>query len=179
MQEEQQVRVIRSPRRRRTVSARVVAGVLEVRVPTGASAEEERVWVERMRHWADRRQRRQERLVGLDDAALRRRAQALNERYFGGKLRFTVRYVANQESRFGSCSPDGSIRIADRVASLPAWVADYVLMHELAHIVVPDHSRAFSRTVERYPLAERARGYMMALGAETADEDSDDVTETQ
>jgi predicted metal-dependent hydrolase len=173
MQKEQQVRVIRSTRRRRTISARVVAGVLEVRIPRGASDDEERAWVERMRQWAERRDRRRQRLANLDDSALERRADSLNKRYFDGKLKFTVRYVANQESRFGSCSPNGSIRIADRVSRLPSWVSDYVLMHELAHIVVPDHSRAFWRTVAKYPLAERARGYMMALGAEETHDATD------
>lgn len=163
------MRVVRSVRRRRTVSARVVAGVLEVRVPSGASAEEERVWVERMRRWAERRERRQVRLSGLDDTDLQRRAATLNGRYFGGGLRFAIRYVADQEGRFGSCSPGGSIRIAHRVAALPAWVRDYVLVHELAHIVEPNHSTAFWRLVERYPLAERARGYLMALGLEAAE----------
>ena len=167
--EERLVRVVRSARRRRTVSARVVAGVLEVRVPSGASAEEERVWVERMRRWAERRDRRQQRLSGLDNDDLHRRATTLNERYFGGGLRFAIQYVADQEARFGSCSPSGSIRIAHRVAALPAWVRDYVLVHELAHIVEPNHSAAFWRIVERYPLAERAKGFLMALGVE-ADE---------
>ncbi len=164
--EEPQVRVVRSARRRRTVSARVVAGVLEVRLPSGASVEEERVWVERMRRWAERRDRRQRRLSGLDDGDLHRRATTLNERYFGGVLRFAIRYVADQGARFGSCSPGGSIRIAHRVASLPSWVRDYVLVHELAHVVEPNHSAAFWRLVERYPLAERAKGFLMALGME-------------
>lgn len=174
-QDGQQVRVIRSARRRRTISARVVAGVLEVRVPSGASAEEERVWVERMRRWAERRERGQQRLGGLDSEALRRRANTLNERYFGGALQFSIRYVADQETRFGSCSPDGSIRIADRVAVMPAWVRDYVLMHELAHVVEPNHSPAFWRVVGRYPLTERARGYLIALGVEGADEAAEDI----
>jgi predicted metal-dependent hydrolase len=167
---EQQVRIIRSANRKRTISARVVAGILEVRVPHDATAEDERMWVERMRRWAERRDQRRQRLASLDDGDLVRRANLLNERYFDGKLRFTVHYVATQEARFGSCSPDGSIRIADRVAWLPAWVIDYVLMHELTHIVAPNHSPAFWRRVARYPLAERARGYLMALGAEPPEE---------
>jgi len=145
--EERLVRVVRSARRRRTVSARV----------------------ERMRRLAERRDRRQQRLSGLDNDDLHRRATTLNERYFGGGLRFAIQYVAHQEARFGSCSPSGSIRIAHRVAALPAWVRDYVLVHELAHIVEPNHSAAFWRIVERYPLAERAKGFLMALGVE-ADE---------
>ena len=58
----------------------------------------------------------------------------------------------------------GSIRLSDRIASYPAWVRDYVLIHELVHLAVPSHSAAFWRLVARYPLAERARGFLIAKG---------------
>ena len=160
-----EVQVVRSARRKRTVSARLVGARLEVRIPATMSAVEEREVVERFvrRFRAQAKQR-----DSLDSAALARRADALNQRYFGGKLRIaSVRYVTNQQRRFGSCSVStGRIRIADRVARLPTWVRDYVLMHELAHLVQPNHSPAFWRIVNRYPLTERARGYLMAVGME-------------
>ena len=159
------VQVVRSARRKRTVSARLVGTRLEVRIPATMSAVEEREVVERFvrRFRAQAKQR-----DSLDSAALARRADALNQRYFDGKLRIaSVRYVTNQRRRFGSCSVHtGRIRIADRVARLPTWVRDYVLLHELAHLVQPNHSPAFWRLVNRYPLTERARGYLMAVGME-------------
>jgi predicted metal-dependent hydrolase len=63
---------------------------------------------------------------------------------------------------------EGSIRIASRVASFPSWVLDYLLVHELAHLVHGDHSPAFWEVVARYPRAERARGYLIA---KSGDED--------
>lgn len=162
------VQVVRSARRKRTVSARLVGTRLEVRIPATMSAAEEREVVERFvrRFRAQAKQR-----DSLDSDALARRADALNQRYFGGKLRIaSVRYVTNQQRRFGSCSVNtGRIRIADRVARLPAWVRDYVLLHELAHLVQPNHSPAFWRLVNRYPLTERARGYLMAVGMEASE----------
>jgi hypothetical protein len=95
-------------------------------------------------------------------------AERLNEKYFGGRLRWdSIRFVANQRDRFGSCTPeDGTIRISHRVAEYPAWVREYVVMHELAHLEVPSHSPRFWRLVDRYPLAERARGFLIAKGWE-------------
>jgi hypothetical protein len=159
------VRIVRSARRRRTISARLEAGVLVVRLPAGMSAEQEQEWVERMRERIQGRRRNQE-LNG--DGALRQRAEALNQTYFGGALQIIdIRYVANQGARWGSCTTNqGTIRISDRLATAPDWVRDYVLVHELAHLVRPDHSPAFWRLVQRYKLSERARGYLMALGLE-------------
>ncbi len=128
-------------------------------------AAEERAWVDRMVERVTARERA-ERLNAAE--ALERAARRLNGKHFGGRLRWrSIRYVSNQRSRFGSCTPeDGTIRISHRVADLPAWVRDYVLVHELAHLVDPSHSSRFWDLVGRYPLAERARGYLMALGAE-------------
>ena len=67
------------------------------------------------------------------------------------------------QSRWGSCTPaDGSVRISVRLAPFPLWVLDYVLVHELAHLAVADHSPRFWALVDRYPLSERARGYLIA-----------------
>ena len=52
---------------------------------------------------------------------------------------------------------------------MPAWVRDYVVMHELAHLLVAGHGPRFWELVNRYPLTERARGYLMAVGLEEAD----------
>jgi len=154
--------VVRSPRRRRTISARRRAGVIEVVVPRGMKAAEEAMWVERMR----RRIERAERLPS--DAELAARAAMLSERYFGGELRAaSVRWSEQQQSRWGSCTVDtGAIRLSARMRGFPAWVVDYVLVHELAHLRYLGHGPRFWSLVNRYPLTERARGYLIAKGGE-------------
>lgn len=159
------IEVVRSPRRRKTITAERRQGRVVVRLPAGMTRAEERTWVHRMVTRLAERERLERLNRGRELAG---RADRLNRRYFDGRLRWaSLRYVANQRDRFGSCTPeDRTIRISSRVAAMPAWVRDYVLMHELAHILEPSHSARFRRLVDRYPLAERARGYLIARGME-------------
>lgn len=151
------VRVIRSARRRKTAQARLVGGVLEVRVPAGISAAEEQELVERFHQ----RIRKQRTTHGID---LAERAASLAATYDLPEPA-SVRWVTNQAARWGSCTPaTGTIRISDRAAGFPPWVVDYLLVHELAHLVEANHSPAFWRLVARYPRAERARGFLIAKG---------------
>ena len=162
------VHVTRSARRQRTLSARLVGDRLEVRVPEKVPEAEVQRFVEKMQHRFSLEERRRQ-LNGTD--ALFKRARELNDRYFEGKLRPTsVEYVTNHEHRNGSCNPrTGGIRLSHRLAQMPEWVRDYVLVHELAHLREPNHSARFWALVNRYRLAERARGYLMATGLEPAD----------
>jgi predicted metal-dependent hydrolase len=165
------VRIIRSARRTRTISARQEGDTMVLYLPVGLSPEEEQRWVERMR---EKLQRQQARRTLNTDSALRERADTLNRTYFGGQLKVAeIRYVTNQDHRFGSCTPStGTIRLSHRLAEMPTWVLDYVIVHELAHLLQPDHSPKFWKLVHRYPLTERARGYLMATGLESADDGS-------
>jgi predicted metal-dependent hydrolase len=153
------VEVVRSPRRRKTVQAREVNGVLRVSIPASMTKADEERWVAEM----VRRMARRSATYGVD---LWRRAEFLAARY---RLRVpsSIRWVDNQEWRWGSCTPaDGSVRISSRIAREPPWVLDYIIVHELAHLDVPSHSPAFWAIVNRYPRAERARGFLMARGLE-------------
>ena len=149
------VRVVRSPKRRKTVHARLVDGVVEVRMPARMSKADETRYVAEL---VDRIERREfEKMVDVTQ-----RAQQLAARY---KLPTptSIRFVDNQMSRWGSCSIDTrEIRLSSRLANYPGWVLDYVIVHELAHLVVADHSPAFYALVAPYARAERARGYLHA-----------------
>jgi predicted metal-dependent hydrolase len=158
------VRIIRSEKRNKTVHARMVDGVMEVRAPVEMSDEELAPIVEKLRKRIQRRQTKKT----LDDGDLEKRAADLNGRYFGGKLTWeSIRWVTNQEKRYGSCTPaHGTIRISHRLAQTPDFVLDYVIVHELAHLLEANHGKHFWKLVNRYPKTERARGYLMALGLE-------------
>lgn len=155
-----EVRVIVSPRRRRTVGARVVDGVLEVRVPHWMPVREREQWAQRMKE----RIRRQVARARRPDGGLQERAERLNRLYFRGRLRWNSIAWSRTSARWGSCSTGAQlIHIAERARALPGWVLDYIVVHELAHLVHIDHDPNFWEAVNAYPLAERARGYLIAV----------------
>ncbi|MBA3303953.1 MAG: M48 family metallopeptidase [Actinomycetota bacterium] len=154
-----QVEVRRSPRRRKTVSARQQGGVLQISIPAALSPAEERHWVDEMVRRFERRAPRRP-----ADGDLVARAEKLALRH-GLPRASSIRWVDNQRSRWGSATPaTGTIRISSRLAGFPDWVLDYVIVHELAHLVEAGHGPAFDALVQRYPRAERAIGYLMAVG---------------
>jgi predicted metal-dependent hydrolase len=157
------VEVRRSKRRRRTVAAYREDGKVVVLVPARFTRAEERHWVSTMLARLERSERRRR----PSDQALLDRAAALNERHLDGRATpASVRWVDNQLSRWGSCTPsDRSIRLSTRLQGMPPWVVDYVLVHELAHLVEAGHTTAFWSLVDRYPKAERARGFLEGYAA--------------
>jgi predicted metal-dependent hydrolase len=137
-----------------------------VLVPAAFTAAQERHWVAAMITRLERRERRRH----PDDAGLARRAAELSARYLDGRARPTsVAWVRNQNRRWGSCSPhDGTIRVSTRLQGMPAWVVDYVLLHELAHLIEQNHSARFWALLAGYPRTERARGYLDGYSAASA-----------
>jgi predicted metal-dependent hydrolase len=163
------VEVRRSPRRRRTVTAYRQGDRIVVLVPQWMSATDERKTVDRM---VERVLAREARRAGSgDDDGLAERARALSERYLRDQAGrppspSSVTWVSNQNKRWGSCTTTtGAIRLSDRLRRMPDWVVDYVLLHELAHLLVAEHSPQFWRLVEQYSLAARAKGYLEGFQA--------------
>jgi predicted metal-dependent hydrolase len=155
--------VRRSARRRRTVSAYRDGDRVVVLIPARFSVAEEQEWVTRMvgRITGQNRKR------GGGDAELARRARDLGDRYLDGRARpSSVRWVPAMRTRWASCTPaDRTIRLSRTLLDLPTWVQDYVLLHELAHLIEPGHGPRFWQLIERYPRTERARGYLDGVSA--------------
>jgi predicted metal-dependent hydrolase len=157
------VEVRRSVRRRRTVSAYRDGDRTVVLIPARMSRAEERRWVAAMLE----RLARQDRKLRPGDRDLLDRAVALSRRHLdGAPIPASVRWVANQGSRWGSCTPvDRTIRLSHRLKGMPGWVLDYVIVHELVHLRLPGHGADFWSEVARYPRTERARGYLEGVSA--------------
>lgn len=157
------VKVVRSGRRKTTVGAQLVGQTLTVTVPAWMADVEIERWTEEM-------SRRFVRKMSTDAIDLTARATALARRYDLPRAR-EIRWD-EMTTRWGSCTmATASIRVSNRLAAFPDWVLDYVIVHELAHLEVPDHSPAFWKVVDRYPKAERAKGYLMAKAGDGQDAD--------
>ena len=165
-----QVEVRRSRRRARTVTAWREGERTVVAIPARFTRAQENEWVRRMltRLAAQERRRRP------SDEELAARAADLSARYLGGRARPTsVAWSTNQGRRWGSCTPsDGTIRLSDRLRGMPRWVVDYVLLHELAHLLHAGHGPDFWAELDAYPRPQRARGFLEGV-AYAADRDGD------
>lgn len=148
----------RSARRRRTVSAFRENGRLVVAIPASFTRAEEEHWVAEMTRRVTAKERRRR----PDDGDLATRAQRLAAAYLPPGVRpSSISWVTNQGRRWGSCTPsERTIRLSHRLQGMPGWVIDYVVVHELAHLVVSGHGPDFWAIVDRYPRTERARGFL-------------------
>ena len=158
------VEVRRSRRRRRTVTAYREGQTVVVLVPASMSRADERRHVDALVARLLAREARDSAPTG--DEALVLRARELGHRYLAPQLGSApvparITWVGNQRRRWGSCTPaEGTIRLSDRLRPMPSWVRDYVLLHELVHLVEANHTPRFHALVAAYPDADRARGYL-------------------
>lgn len=153
------VRVIRSTKRKRTISARMVGQTIEVRVPAGMPK------VDETREVAQVVAKLRAKLAPPSDADLTERAHHLNQQVLEGRAEFNrIRWVTNQHSRWASCTAaTGEIRVSHRLQSVPGYVLDAVLVHELVHTFIRSgHSAEFWQWADKAPQVERAKGYLEA-----------------
>lgn len=160
---ERAVEVRRSKRRTRTVSAYRQDDKVVVLIPARFTRAQEEAYVEQMLAKLDRAEKRRRRT----DEQLTRRAAELSREFLHGQARpASVRWVDNMTTRWGSCTiGDGTIRLSRRLHDMPTWVVDYVLLHELAHLLEANHNQRFWQWVDQYPRAERAKGYLEGVAA--------------
>lgn len=150
------VDVVRSAKRKKTVQAALRDGRIKVMVPAGLDSQVESRLVAEMTEKVVRRHTSH----GVD---LMARAETLSVEY-SLPVPSSIEWSGRQMMRWGSCTPtDGAIRISTRLASMPEWVLDSVIVHELAHLEEADHGPRFEELVARYALTERARGYLIAV----------------
>lgn len=160
----EQVELRRNPRRRRNAAAHRENGRAVVELPPFVPVSEEQRWLETMiarLHKHEKRHRE-----GRSDAQLFDRALILHRTHLAPALAVaptprSVVWADNMARRWGSCTPSArTIRLSSRLRDFPQWVIDYVLLHELAHLIEPGHGPAFQALLEAYPRTQEAKGYL-------------------
>jgi len=159
---EPEIEIQRSKKRRKTCTAFLQGGKIIVQVPARMSQREIDITVADL---VSRIKRREQ--VAVDPNLLLKRASELVATYLEQDIigthavPVTIRWVTNQNSRWGSCTPGtGAIRLSHRLQSMPQYVQDAVLFHELIHLVVLGHNAQFYKLVNRFPDIERANAYL-------------------
>jgi predicted metal-dependent hydrolase len=161
------VEVRRSKRRTRTITAYRDGDKLIVLIPARLSKAEEAHWVTEMQRRLLRGETKRRSPSKASDAALLARCAELSARHLRGRaVPSSVRWVPPMRTRWASCTPaDGTIRVSERLRHVPGWVLDYVLVHELAHLLESAHNARFWTLVREYPRTDRAIGYLEGLSA--------------
>lgn len=152
-----EIEVLRSTKRTKTVQARKLKDKIVISIPASMTQAEEKIWITTM---TTRIQQRYPQAIDLTD-----RTQYLCSRY-SLPLPSTIDWVDNQNTRWGSCSIESQrIRISSRIQQFPLWVLDYVIIHELTHLIVASHNSQFWQLVHRYAKTERSIGFLIAKGS--------------
>lgn len=83
------------------------------------------------------------------DEALKLANERIN--YFNKiyNFRFSKISVRNQKTRWGSCSRKRNLNFNYKILSLPKYISDYVIVHELCHLKEFNHSRNFWNLVAK------------------------------
>jgi predicted metal-dependent hydrolase len=165
---------VRHPRARRYIVCVRRDGSVRVTIPRGGSTREARAFAVDQRGWIERQRLRMEaeRAVtppkadpGVERTDRARAARELPARLLDLATAYGLAVsrisVRNQRWRWGSCSRDGHICLNWRLVRMPAWVRDYVMIHELMHLKRLDHSPKFWKLVAAAcPEHDRARKWL-------------------
>jgi len=157
----------------RVLLYRMVGDTMHINAPVGISQERLQKIIDKFKIRFEKHKLKRE--LNKTPEILKETANQLNNQYFSGKLEIkSIEYSVNQDRIFGICNHrTKNIKISYRLKEMPDWVRNYVIIHELAHIVEPNHGENFWNIVNRYSLSERARGYLIAKGLESNESEKD------
>lgn len=156
-----EVEIRASARRRKTGVAFWEGGRVVVVVPERMSRASREVFAGQLvAHLLERSGRRH-----ASDSGLEARALQLADEYLDGVRPASIRWSTRQQRRWGSCSLHSrEIRIASRLQTVPEWVLDGVIVHELAHLLEAGHTVRFRELANRYPRQAEAHTYLDGFG---------------
>jgi hypothetical protein len=142
------------------ITVKPVQGV-RVAVPRGVSLQKAFVMVQNKITWIQKHQKRlktveQQQNQWMQDQSIHSKAQI--KRILGSRLQELAKihgfkynrvFFRNQKTRWGSCSSQNNINLNLRLIHLPQELIDYVILHELLHTRIKNHSRQFWNELEQ------------------------------
>ena len=155
--------------KRKSISISVKGGELVVKAPLGTTAARAEAVIEKHRAWIEKHMEIEKKRIAQDAALtdekiaeLKRSARTYLEtktKYFANimGLKYGRITITSAKTRFGSCSSKGNISYSYLLMTYPEAAREYVVVHELAHLVHMNHSAAFYSLVERYMPDYKAR----------------------
>ena len=154
------IRLIASSRRRKTISASVRDGMIQLSVPMNMKDAEIVSSARSLIGKIKDRQRRSNRFQSNPE--LFERAVHLARVWLQAEVHPTsVVWSDRQTTMWGSCtSTTGAIRISTMLRGMPQWVIDGVLVHELAHLKYAGHGQEFQDLTRRYPRMAEADAFL-------------------
>ena len=131
---------------------------VRVAVPLGVSFEEAEKVVFSKKSWIKKNIDKFSNQISLDkelqsiDLSLAKKRLVQRLQYLADLHGFSYNKVTirKQRTRWGSCSSNNDISLNIKLACLPQFLADYVMLHELVHTEVKDHSAYFWKFLDRY-----------------------------
>lgn len=154
---------IKNSRRSRKVKIGIAGGQVVVTAPPRASLGYLNEIVRRHRAWIERALAKQQKLIAgmtlarerVDREEFFKKAERLSRQWHQTVsaprgARFNKLSVRKMRSRWGSCSPDGNVSINLLLGHLPDGLLEYVIVHELCHLVHHNHSKNFWLLVAKH-----------------------------
>ncbi len=160
---EGEIVVLRSKRRKKSISAYRQGGRIIISIPARMSKADERSVIPEM----IAKIRAQEADESPSETMLMQRCVQLLERY-APEITICPKSInwRQMRERWGSCtSVDATIRISDRLKGAPEYALDYVLFHEAIHLHYFDHGPEFKAVLARFPEESRAEAYLEGFEA--------------
>lgn len=148
--------------KRKTLGISIKNGEIVVRAPRGMRRSRVEYYIQKHRSWIDKHLEKEERDRAMNEALTPSQISQMKKaakEYFVTKtaeisknmhLEYGRVTITSARKRFGSCSSKGNICFSYRLMMYPEAAREYVVVHELAHLVHMDHSPEFYRLIEQY-----------------------------
>ena len=151
-------RVVRSRRRRSSISAYRQGGVIQISIPARMSKQDEIAAIPEMIAMVLRREAKERK---TDDQLMQIALELLSKLLPEFEIKPASINWRNMSERWGSCTTDDrNIRISDRLIGAPTYVLNYIIFHELIHLKVPGHDQDFKNYLHRFDDQLRAEAFL-------------------